>query len=585
MNYDPLGLGRQTELPTYAYLPLLGLGVQDIHQLVQREGDGFLIVPCSYLQEHLQSRGLRVQDIRREHKVALNQVTLILNGDSDEAFRSPALGKKSVIDLPREARLIKRDDITLLLQEHAQSDMPGPLQQILQDQATMQVNQPARPAAFVLDLANPKKRAKPFAGVDIRKDLPELERLLKHWKRRDDKATLAANPMATRQQPPRAAKGQAAKPLAAPGSRAESNRTRLLRSLPPMKSDEARMQYLEQECDIPELIPILYDYSNHISGVSAERLVQGAREYRVGWQPQEMRNHHIPLMSQKPLSYKVRSLQPVANKPGWSLVQWEDSWEPEENVTDHEPGRQCLTAFEGARLPPCKARRKDFDLNGMDRQGIWPALEHRMKRSLALRPDLAQYITIDPIHSINPDKDIKSTGSFELMRSAAHAHLLEVFAPNGTFVGCLTTARASVLQHAFSSQTNDERRSGSFAMHLAALLVRYQDGFEADDARTKQKNHWATPDGYIKALQDGLSINTERFSSPLNFTPTMQHYYTLYKEDGVFGANHDAFSCAWVGASQCNPEYEHEDMDKAVRWALASAAQTETAALTAFVLP
>ena len=33
---------------------------------------------------------------------------------------------------------------------------------------------------------------------------------------------------------------------------------------------------------------------------------------------------------------------------------------------------------------------------------------------------------------------------------------------------------------------------------------------------TKINNHWATPDEYVKASVDGLSITTERFASPLN---------------------------------------------------------------------
>ena len=89
----------------------------------------------------------------------------------------------------------------------------------------------------------------------------------------------------------------------------------------------------------------------------------------------------------------------------------------------------------------------------------------------------------------------------------------------------------------------------------------------------------------MQALQQGLGVDIERFASPLNFTPGMHAYYSLYEEDHAFGANHNAFSCAWTGASQCNPEYEATDMDKAVRWAIASAGYTEEASLTAFVLP
>ena len=41
----------------------------------------------------------------------------------------------------------------------------------------------------------------------------------------------------------------------------------------------------------------------------------------------------------------------------------------------------------------------------------------------------------------------------------------------------------------------------------------------------------------------------------------------------------------WLGASRASPEYEAVDIDKAVRWAIMSAASTEEAPLTAFILP
>ena len=118
-----------------------------------------------------------------------------------------------------------------------------------------------------------------------------------------------------------------------------------------------------------------------------------------------------------------------------------------------------------------------------------------------------------------------------------------------------------------------------------SALTRYQDGYTTGKAKTTLKNHWATPDAYMQAMIEGLSLEKERFASPLNFTPTMQTYFSLYKEDEVFGATHDAFSRPWVGASQCNPEYEPNAMDKAVRWAIASAMESPEPTLTAFVLP
>ena len=56
-------------------------------------------------------------------------------------------------------------------------------------------------------------------------------------------------------------------------------------------------------------------------------------------------------------------------------------------------------------------------------------------------------------------------------------------------------------------------------------------------------------------------------------------------EDALFGANFDAYSVKWTGASQVNPEYEAVAMEKAMRWALLSAEETTKPVLTTFVLP
>ncbi len=103
---------------------------------------------------------------------------------------------------------------------------------------------------------------------------------------------------------------------------------------------------------------------------------------------------------------------------------------------------------------------------------------------------------------------------------------------------------------------------------------------------TNLTNHWATPPEYMKVLQEYFNIQHERFSSPLNYNPCNKHYWTMYPEDQVFGASWDAFSGPWWGASQANPEYEHQDMDEAVRWAIASAtADGAPDTCTVFVLP
>ena len=106
-----------------------------------------------------------------------------------------------------------------------------------------------------------------------------------------------------------------------------------------------------------------------------------------------------------------------------------------------------------------------------------------------------------------------------------------------------------------------------------------------ENKTTRINNHWATPDEYMKAIVDGLSITTERFASPLDFNVAFDSYCSMYSENRLFGATHDAYSHRWQGSSQANPEYEAKEMEKALRWAMFSAQETDKPTLTTFVLP
>ena len=89
----------------------------------------------------------------------------------------------------------------------------------------------------------------------------------------------------------------------------------------------------------------------------------------------------------------------------------------------------------------------------------------------------------------------------------------------------------------------------------------------------------------MTAIRRGFCVATERFACPLNFNAAMTSYYSPFPEDRAFGATHDAYSCKWLGTSHAHPEHTSEDMQKAIRWALASAEQKELPSLTVFTLP
>ena len=89
----------------------------------------------------------------------------------------------------------------------------------------------------------------------------------------------------------------------------------------------------------------------------------------------------------------------------------------------------------------------------------------------------------------------------------------------------------------------------------------------------------------MQALRKNLGLTTERIATPLDHDPQIPRYLSSQQEDKVFGANLDGFSTVWEGASHCQPELEHYEMKKAVRWAICSASDTDSPCLTSFALP
>ena len=74
-----------------------------------------------------------------------------------------------------------------------------------------------------------------------------------------------------------------------------------------------------------------------------------------------------------------------------------------------------------------------------------------------------------------------------------------------------------------------------------------------------------------KALERTFFTETELFGSPLNCSMTIGiSYYSAFPEEEIFGAITDSFLYRVNRSCIANPEYEPEDMLKAVLHALAS---------------
>jgi exonuclease III/ribonuclease HI len=294
---------------------------------------------------------------------------------------------------------------------------------------------------------------------------------------------------------------------------------------------------------------------------------------------------------------------------------WAPSWEPEEEWREVFGAEIDALAARETGPPADRLQRPDGGLPNLRRQGVRAQDDTRYDKSVGdpLRTKLC--IHPDPI---NPHVDVQPPGKHHIevrqvekfgaihaegrakgdplgYQSAGTRELACVYNPQGQLVGTVTLDRLAVLHRAFERvrvarpELGKQLRTGEFPAELARLLQRYRQSTTvegAPDKRIKLENHWAVPAGVMGVLRKGLTLTKERFASPLNFDPKADHYWSVHERDQLFGAYWDAHRWRWTGSSEANAEYEHKDMDKAMRWAVHSALSGGTApVLTLLIHP
>ena len=350
----------------------------------------------------------------------------------------------------------------------------------------------------------------------------------------------------------------------------------------------------------------LYGAQERIVELVGYQMVKGQDQYLCKYAPTTILRKHLHLYEKQGYTPINLRQAPIFFAHGMVEVDWLDSWEPRHVLDANEDTKTMVDEYNKIYHAINNTLRLQPSRPNPYSQGTWDAFESRPTHPLITQPELAHHISIKPSVPINPDKDITPTGAFCIYARQVHpdplsledstrlVQLVDVYDPHGHYKGSLTADRCLILHKAFATskahrpELHERFGNKTFAAAIADLLHRYKDGYKLKTAKkqcTRLYNHWATPDKYMQALIASFSLTTERFASPLNFCPTMREYYAMYDEDQVFGATHDAFSTHWSGASQSNPEYEPEDMEKAVRWALLSAIESVDPTLTVFVLP
>ena len=214
---------------------------------------------------------------------------------------------------------------------------------------------------------------------------------------------------------------------------AETNVEKLLRQLPRLRGREDYVTHLRTKESRPEVVAIIYDHTYEVTKVHLERWVDGEHQYLIEWQPTKIHNDHIEVLTRAPLCYAVKRRTPLQGEDSdFSEVVWETSWEPEEGLVGYERWGLLAREFDTRRNKPLPETwpRYDNHLSNIDRQGHWPALHTEPTHPLASNPALQQFIHIDPLSSINPDKDIAATASFEILRSVPGSELVDIYQPS-----------------------------------------------------------------------------------------------------------------------------------------------------------
>jgi ribonuclease HI len=281
----------------------------------------------------------------------------------------------------------------------------------------------------------------------------------------------------------------------------------------------------------------------------------------------------------------------------WHKVEWHPTFEPREDAYANAP--KAVEKFESEeRRRNAQHRgprqRPDSHLSNLEKQGNFAAATDTSYCTTL--GDKARTKLITTTQRTNPHTDIHPTGRHTitirkiLQRHKGRTNLVEVaclHSPWGDTIATLNKQRADLLYNNYQTATGARHTSTTFCEDLRKLLTRYREGAKVlgTDRAIKLKNHWATPREVYRLLKSTFKVTKERFASPLNHNPDFAEYWSAHEEDQKFGARWDAYSCLWTGYSVANPEYEDEDMDKAVMTALKSATLASTPTMTVLVLP
>ena len=304
---------------------------------------------------------------------------------------------------------------------------------------------------------------------------------------------------------------------------------------------------------------------------------------------------------------KICQTGPPRKSDGYVRVSWVPTWEADTTLIADAAFNAIKEAYEKDwatrhSAPIAPGPLHNAHLNNLARQGI---SQHSRWVSHQLNHDLHQFTTVE-LEETNPDLDIEATGKFTLQYQNARREAFPpstegslspfeatirvvcCYTPDGKCVGHMAPERLQWLYKRYEA-SRDPSSTGlpnrCFPEEIARLLARYKDGQSHSDCKINAASQASIGEDAMTILRTSFLIEKQRFSSPLTVGLKITEYWCLHADDQVFGAHVNAYTCRWQGASQAHPVAKPPAVEKAMRWAIASATQTAMPTLTALILP
>lgn len=288
--------------------------------------------------------------------------------------------------------------------------------------------------------------------------------------------------------------------------------------------------------------------------------------------------------------------------PGLKLykIEWNEAPEPLDIVRNsgtpeaQQQLQELQDQHKAAQDQPCKRPK-------LSTAGHVPPHDSERVYDVTIGQRVRQKLKLHPL-PINPHADIAPALSHQegpraYLRRITYAdadcqvtnkELYCIYGPDGRCEHMIAPAVVARLKHAFEYMQARHpgvlaaHKAGTFVEELRRLAIRYRPlpGTTACKLR-----HWQLPEKLKTAIMHKAKITKERFASPLSSHPCTQAYWSEHKRDQVFGANHDAYSTRWTGASMAVPPMEVHVATQALDWAIRSAKTTTDCTLTLLILP